>query len=130
MLNNQRYKKIHKIKKKYIYNLESNFKINITSSIQMANPKNIVGNQIEAVRRVITKKTERFCQIKMDFKPNIPITSKASGVRMGKGKGKFKILILRSNIGQMLFKVYCLNPNLKKILISAKKKLSGKYYII
>jgi len=42
---------------------------------------------LEAARRSITRKLKRLGRLKINGFPNIPITSKPLGVRMGKGVG-------------------------------------------
>jgi large subunit ribosomal protein L16 len=42
---------------------------------------------LEAARRSITRKIKRVGKLKINGFPNIPITSKPLGVRMGKGVG-------------------------------------------
>lgn len=42
---------------------------------------------LEAARRSITRKLKRLGKLKINAFPNVPITHKAVGIRMGKGVG-------------------------------------------
>jgi large subunit ribosomal protein L16 len=59
--------------------------------------------QIEAARQAISRKTKRKAKIWIRIYPNIPITSKPTGVRMGKGKGQFSHWGARVASGTVLF---------------------------
>jgi large subunit ribosomal protein L16 len=49
--------------------------------------------QLEAVRRLLTKKTDKLIKIHIKIKPQVALIQKPSESRMGKGKGKFKSYI-------------------------------------
>jgi len=42
---------------------------------------------LEAARRSITRKLKRLGKLKINGFPNVPVTSKSVGIRMGKGVG-------------------------------------------
>jgi large subunit ribosomal protein L16 len=61
--------------------------------------------QIEAARQAITRKIKRKGKIWIRVFPDLPITSKATGVRMGKGKGQFSHWGARVRCGNVLFEI-------------------------
>ena len=71
----------------------------------------INARQIEAARQAIARKTKRKGKIWIRIFPNLPITSKSTGVRMGKGKGQFAHWSARVRSGTVLFEVCGVNFN-------------------
>jgi large subunit ribosomal protein L16 len=67
------------------------FKSNVlkfgTIGLKAAESGIINSRQIEAARQAIVRKIKRKGKIWIKIFPDLPITSKAIGVRMGKGKG-------------------------------------------
>jgi len=61
--------------------------------------------QIEAARQSIAKKTKRKAKVWIKIFPDLPITSKPTGVRMGKGKGQVSHWGARVRGGTVLFEV-------------------------
>lgn len=59
--------------------------------------------QIEAARQAIARKTKRKAKLWIRVFPDLPITSKPTGVRMGKGKGQFSHWGSRVAAGTVLF---------------------------
>jgi large subunit ribosomal protein L16 len=83
--------------------------------------------QIEAARQSIAKKTKRNAKIWIRIFPNLPITAKPTGVRMGKGKGQVSHWGARVRGGTILFEVCGTNFNaIKNALSSAGSKLPIK----
>nr|YP_005090351.1 ribosomal protein L16 [Phaeodactylum tricornutum]ADY18527.1 ribosomal protein L16 [Phaeodactylum tricornutum]QII42432.1 ribosomal protein L16 [Phaeodactylum tricornutum] len=74
--------------------------------------------QIEAARQAITRKAKRKLKIWIRIFPDLPITSKPSGVRMGKGKGQFSHWGARVRGGTVIFEICGININ--KILVALK----------
>lgn len=68
--------------------------------------------QIEAARQAISRKTKRKAKIWIRIFPDLPITSKPTGVRMGKGKGQFSHWGARVRSGTVLFEVCGVDFNL------------------
>lgn len=59
---------------------------------------------LETIRILVNRRIKKLGgRLIIRVKPNIPITKKSSGVRMGKGKGSFKELIFYTHIDQVLF---------------------------
>ena len=65
----------------------------------------ISSRQIEAVRRVITRKLKRTGKLWIRIFPNTPVTKKPVEVRMGKGKGAPEYWACRVKPGRILFEI-------------------------
>lgn len=84
----------------------------------------VSARQIEALRRVITRKTKRTGKVWIRIFPNVPVTSKPTEVRMGKGKGSVTKWVAVVKPGTILYELGGVRENLAKdALISAGKKL-------
>ena len=83
----------------------------------------INARQIEAARKAIVRKTKRKIKIWIKIFPNLPITSKSTGVRMGKGKGPFSHWGARVRGGTTIFEAAGINL---KFLIKAMKSGAAK----
>lgn len=82
--------------------------------------------QIEAARQAISKTIKRKGKIWIRIFPDLPITSKPIGVRMGKGKGQLSHWGVKVSSGTVLFEVCGLNSN---IVFSALKMGGAKLSI-
>jgi large subunit ribosomal protein L16 len=69
----------------------------------------INARQIEAARQAIVRKLKRKGKIWIKIFPDLPITSKPTGVRMGKGKGQVSHWGARIRGGTVIFEVTGLN---------------------
>jgi large subunit ribosomal protein L16 len=67
--------------------------------------------QIEAARQAITRKIKRKGKVWVRIFPDLPITSKPTGVRMGKGKGQVSHWVARVRGGTILFEICGVNMN-------------------
>ena len=65
----------------------------------------ISARQIEAARRTIARKIKRKGKIWICIFPDLPITSKPTESRMGKGKGSVSYWVARVRGGTTLFEV-------------------------
>jgi len=83
----------------------------------------INSRQIEAARQAITRKTLRKIKLWVRIFPDLSITSKPTGVRMGKGKGPFSHWGARVSGGTVLFEACGVNLN---TIISALKTGGAK----
>lgn len=72
----------------------------------------INSRQIEAARQSISRKTKRKAKIWIKIFPDLPITSKPTGIRMGKGKGQFSHWGARVRGGTVLFEICGANLNM------------------
>ena len=87
----------------------------------------INAKQIEATRKVIIRKMKRKGKIWIKIFPDIPITSKPTGVRMGKGKGNVSYWATRVKSGKVLFEITGSNlTNLLTAIKSGSSKLPIK----
>ena len=94
-------------------------------------------NVIESVRRVITRELNRSGKINIPLSFNIPCTSKPSGIRMGKGKGKISKSIARISNGTVLLEIFtydktkasiALQKAVKKLPLKTKIKLRSSFF--
>lgn len=65
----------------------------------------ITARQIESARQAITRKIKRKGKLWIRIYPSIPVTSKPSEVRMGKGKGSVSHWVSKIQAGQVLFEI-------------------------
>jgi large subunit ribosomal protein L16 len=65
----------------------------------------ISARQIEAARRVIAKKIKRKGKVWVRLFPYLPVTSKPTESRMGKGKGSVEYWAARVAAGSTLFEI-------------------------
>ncbi len=85
----------------------------------------ISSRQIEAVRRVITRKTKRAGKVWIRIFPNTPVSSKPNEIRMGKGKGSVTKWVAVVKPGTLLYELSDVEEHVaKNALMSAAKKLS------
>lgn len=83
----------------------------------------ISARQIEAARQAITRKIKRKGKVWIKIFPDLPITSKPTGVRMGKGKGQVSHWSARVRGGTVLFELCGINTN---VAIAALKTGGAK----
>ena len=82
---------------------------------------------LEAARRSITRKLKRSGTLKINGFPNIPVTSKPLGVRMGKGVGSIDSWVFPVKKGRILFELNGVSLDLAKSAFrSASYKLPVK----
>lgn len=82
----------------------------------------ISSRQIEAVRRVITRKLKRTGKLWIRIFPNTPVTKKPAEVRMGKGKGSLDYWCSNVNSGRVLFEF----QGVSKVIASEAAKLGSR----
>ena len=87
----------------------------------------LTSRQIEATRRVIVRKMKRLGYLWIGVFPDVPITSKPTENRMGKGKGAVSHWVSKIKKGQILIEI-CFNSHetAKNILLSSSSKLPIK----
>ena len=111
MLNGPRQTKYKKTKKGKLSKFE--FKSNVlkfgTFGLKAAESGTISARQIEAARQAIVRKIKRKGKIWIKIFPDLPITSKPVGVRMGKGKGQVSYWSARVRGGTVLFEICGIN---------------------
>lgn len=74
----------------------------------------ITNKQIEAARRAITRKMKREGRVWIHVFPHIPVTSKPTEVRMGKGKGSVSYWSMPIKPGKILFEIDGVSMELAK----------------
>lgn len=67
--------------------------------------------QIEAARQAIVRKIKRKGKVWIRIFPDLPITSKPTGIRMGKGKGQVSHWVAKIRGGTILFEICGVNIN-------------------
>lgn len=97
----RRRRQLYQVEKGYNYPLENYSGIKATSSFRLTS------TQIEASRKVITRHIRKKFKSRLRFCvfPDLPITKKSSGVRMGKGKGNTDYWCFPVKKGRMLFEI-------------------------
>lgn len=68
-------------------------------------PERVTARQIEAARRAITRHMKRAGRVWIRIFPDLPVTSKPTEVRMGKGKGSVDYWAARIAPGRIMFEL-------------------------
>ena len=68
-------------------------------------PERITARQIEAARRAITRSMKRAGRVWIRMFPDVPVSSKPTEVRMGKGKGSVDFWAARVHPGRIMFEI-------------------------
>ncbi|MBP0614714.1 50S ribosomal protein L16 [Jiella mangrovi] len=68
-------------------------------------PDRVTARQIEAARRAITRQMKRQGRVWIRIFPDLPVTSKPTEVRMGKGKGSVDYWAARVHPGRVMFEI-------------------------
>jgi large subunit ribosomal protein L16 len=68
-------------------------------------PERVTARQIEAARRAITRQMKRQGRVWIRVFPDVPVSSKPTEVRMGKGKGAPEYWAARVHPGRILFEI-------------------------
>lgn len=90
-------------------------------------PGMITARQIEAARKAIVRKIQRKGKIWICIFPDLPITSKPTESRMGKGKGAVSHWVARVRGGNTLFEICGVPANISiEALKAGGKKLPIK----
>jgi len=100
--------KFKKLKKKYLTNfLETrSFKLHQGKiGLKAMGSLRITARQIEAVRQCVTRGLGRQGKVWVNIFPHIPVTSKPTENRMGKGKGAISYWCAPVKIGAILFEI-------------------------
>ncbi len=90
-------------------------------------PDRINARQIEAARRAITRQMKRQGRVWIRIFPDLPISSKPTEVRMGKGKGAPEYWAARVAPGRIMFEIDGVSePVAREALRLGAMKLSVK----
>ena len=68
-------------------------------------PERVTARQIEAARRAITRHMKRAGRVWIRIFPDVPVSSKPTEVRMGKGKGTPEYWVARVKPGKVMFEI-------------------------
>ena len=68
-------------------------------------PDRVTARQIEAARRALTRHMKRAGRVWIRVFPDVPVTSKPTEVRMGKGKGAVDFWACRVKPGRVMFEI-------------------------
>ncbi len=77
-------------------------------------PERITARQIEATRRAITRHMKRAGRVWIRIFPDVPVTSKPTEVRMGKGKGSPEYWAARVAPGRIMFEIDGVNETIAR----------------
>ncbi|WP_375624086.1 MULTISPECIES: 50S ribosomal protein L16 [unclassified Bartonella] len=73
--------------------------------LKAVEPERVTARQIEAARRAITRYMKRSGRVWIRIFPDLPVTSKPTEVRMGKGKGSVDYWAARVAPGRIMFEL-------------------------
>jgi large subunit ribosomal protein L16 len=76
-----------------------------TFGLKSTEPERVTARQIEAARRAITRQMKRQGRVWIRIFPDVPVTSKPTEVRMGKGKGSVDYWASRVKPGRIMFEI-------------------------
>jgi large subunit ribosomal protein L16 len=94
-------------------------------------PERVTSRQIEAARRAITRHMRRLGRLWIRIFPDVPVTAKPLGVRMGKGKGTVEYWVCRVKPGRIMFEMDGVKPEIAiEALTLASAKLPVKTKIV
>lgn len=87
-------------------NAKGGFTLNFGSyGLKALEPERVTARQIEATRRAITRQMKRQGNVWIRVFPDVPVSSKPTEVRMGKGKGSPEFWAARVKPGRILFEI-------------------------
>jgi large subunit ribosomal protein L16 len=73
--------------------------------LKAVEPDRVTARQIEAARRAITRQMKRQGRVWIRVFPDVPVSSKPTEVRMGKGKGSPEYWACRVKPGRIMFEL-------------------------
>lgn len=112
------------------FNYKSNNLTFGTVGLKAKNSGILNARQIEAARKAIVRKNKKKIKVWIKVFPNVPVSAKSTGVRMGKGKGQFSHWIAKIKGGTLIFEISGANVKaLAKALKSGANKLPFKTLI-
>ena len=76
-----------------------------TYGLKALQPERVTARQIEAARRAMTRHMKRQGRVWIRIFPDVPVTSKPTEVRMGKGKGSVDYWAARVKPGRIMFEL-------------------------
>ncbi|QCO55276.1 50S ribosomal protein L16 [Pseudorhodobacter turbinis] len=76
-----------------------------TYGLKATQPERVTARQIEAARRAITRHMKRQGRVWIRIFPDVPVSSKPTEVRMGKGKGSVDYWAAKVKPGRVMFEI-------------------------
>ena len=76
-----------------------------TFGLKATQPERVTARQIEAARRAMTRHMKRQGRVWIRIFPDVPVTSKPTEVRMGKGKGSVDYWACKVKPGRIMFEI-------------------------
>ena len=73
--------------------------------LKATEPERVTARQIEAARRAMTRHMKRQGSVWIRIFPDVPVTSKPTEVRMGKGKGSVDFWACKVKPGRVMFEI-------------------------
>lgn len=102
-----------------------------TFGLKSTQPERVTARQIEAARRALTRHMKRQGRVWIRIFPDVPVTSKPTEVRMGKGKGSVDYWAARVKPGRVMFEIDGVaEPIAREALRLAAMKLPVKTRIV
>ena len=74
-------------------------------ALRATEPERVTARQIEAARRAITRHMKRQGRVWIRIFPDVPVSSKPTEVRMGKGKGSVDYWASKVKPGRIMFEI-------------------------
>ena len=85
-----------------------------TFALKATEPERVTARQIEAARRAITRHMKRQGRVWIRIFPDVPVSSKPTEVRMGKGKGSVDYWAARVHPGRIMFEIDGVNDTIAR----------------
>ncbi|AXI43629.1 50S ribosomal protein L16 [Sulfitobacter sp. SK011] len=102
-----------------------------TYGLKATEPERVTARQIEAARRAMTRHMKRQGRVWIRIFPDLPVTSKPTEVRMGKGKGSVDFWACRVKPGRVMFEIDGVNDDIaREALRLAAMKLPIKTRVV
>ena len=102
-----------------------------TFGLKALEPERVTARQIEAARRAMTRHMKRQGRVWIRIFPDLPVTSKPTEVRMGKGKGSVDFWACRVKPGRVMFEIDGVNDDIaREALRLAAMKLPIKTRVV
>ena len=107
------------------------FDLNFGSfALKATEPERVTARQIEAARRAITRHMKRQGRVWIRIFPDVPVSSKPTEVRMGKGKGGVEYWVAQIQPGKVLYEIEGVSEELARqafALAAAKLPLATSF---
>ena len=98
-----------------------------TFGLKATQPERVTARQIEAARRAMTRHMKRQGRVWIRIFPDVPVTSKPTEVRMGKGKGSVDYWACKVKPDRIMFEIDGVNEDIaREALRLAAMKLPVK----